>query len=234
VRTRTPPHRLWPTLWPTNAFTHDVTRQTVFLVRPFPAPPDGRPSTTLGGFESRWVFIMAAALASLRMSTILSLTVGLRCRRSPTRSARSRSRRSPEHCISSEAATSTVSVRISSSIRRRTSTPRLHRCRSAATTWGSSRTTAKLYAIAGRIDDFNHNTSYVDIYDPKTDRWAAGAAMPSQRSGMAVAPLRRPHPRDRRRARRRNLHQQRSVRPAHGPLGNPSSAPRRTTRHRPP
>lgn len=92
----------------------------------------------------------------------------------------------------------------------------------------------KLYAIAGRIDDFNHNASYVDIYDPKTDRWAAGAAMPSQRSGMAVAPLPRPHPRDRRRARRRNLHQQRSVRPAHEPLGNPSSAPRRTTRHRPP
>jgi hypothetical protein len=45
----------------------------------------------------------------------------------------------------------------------------------------------KLYAIAGRIDDFSHNTSYVDVYDPKTNRWTAGAPMPSQRSGMGVA-----------------------------------------------
>jgi N-acetylneuraminic acid mutarotase len=45
----------------------------------------------------------------------------------------------------------------------------------------------KLYAIAGRIDDFAHNTSYVDVYDPATDRWTPGAPMPSQRSGMAVA-----------------------------------------------
>jgi hypothetical protein len=44
----------------------------------------------------------------------------------------------------------------------------------------------KLYAIAGRIDDFAHNTSYVDVYDPAANRWTAGAPMPSQRSGMAV------------------------------------------------
>jgi hypothetical protein len=44
----------------------------------------------------------------------------------------------------------------------------------------------KLYAIAGRIDDFSHNTSYVDVYDPKTNRWTAGTPMPSQRSGMAA------------------------------------------------
>jgi N-acetylneuraminic acid mutarotase len=44
----------------------------------------------------------------------------------------------------------------------------------------------KLYAIAGRIDDFNHNTSFVDIYDPRANAWTAGAPMPSMRSGMAV------------------------------------------------
>jgi len=45
----------------------------------------------------------------------------------------------------------------------------------------------KLFAIAGRIDDFNHNTSYVDEYDPATNRWTARTPMPSQRSGMGVA-----------------------------------------------
>jgi hypothetical protein len=44
----------------------------------------------------------------------------------------------------------------------------------------------KLYAIAGRIDDFGHNTSYVDEYDPRTNRWTPRTPMPSQRSGMAV------------------------------------------------
>jgi N-acetylneuraminic acid mutarotase len=44
----------------------------------------------------------------------------------------------------------------------------------------------KLYAIGGRIDDFDHNTSYVDAYDPTTNRWTARTPMPSQRSGMAV------------------------------------------------
>jgi hypothetical protein len=45
----------------------------------------------------------------------------------------------------------------------------------------------RLYAIAGRIDDFDHNTSYVDMHDPAADTWTALAAMPSNRSGMAVA-----------------------------------------------
>ncbi len=45
----------------------------------------------------------------------------------------------------------------------------------------------KLYAIAGRIDDFGHNTSYVDEYDPRTNRWTSRTPMPSMRSGMAVA-----------------------------------------------
>lgn len=44
----------------------------------------------------------------------------------------------------------------------------------------------RLFAIGGRIDDFDHNTSYVDAYDPSVDAWTALAAMPSQRSGMAV------------------------------------------------
>ncbi|MDB5040569.1 MAG: Kelch repeat-containing protein precursor [Candidatus Eremiobacteraeota bacterium] len=45
----------------------------------------------------------------------------------------------------------------------------------------------KLYAIAGRIDDYSHNTSSCDVYDPATDRWTACQPMPSRRSGMGVA-----------------------------------------------
>lgn len=45
----------------------------------------------------------------------------------------------------------------------------------------------KLYAIAGRIDDYAHNTSSCDIFDPASDRWTACEPMPSRRSGMAVA-----------------------------------------------
>ena len=44
----------------------------------------------------------------------------------------------------------------------------------------------KLYAIAGRIDDHAHNTSFCDVYDPAPGRWTACEAMPSRRSGMAV------------------------------------------------
>ena len=45
----------------------------------------------------------------------------------------------------------------------------------------------RLYAIGGRIDTPADNTGYVDIYDPGTDAWRSGAAMPAARSGMAVA-----------------------------------------------
>jgi N-acetylneuraminic acid mutarotase len=47
----------------------------------------------------------------------------------------------------------------------------------------------RLYAIGGRIDTPAHNTAFVDIYDPQTDAWSAGASMPAPRSGMAVALL---------------------------------------------
>jgi N-acetylneuraminic acid mutarotase len=45
----------------------------------------------------------------------------------------------------------------------------------------------RLYAIGGRIDTPAHNTSYLNIYDPRTNAWTSGAPMPSARSGMAVA-----------------------------------------------
>jgi N-acetylneuraminic acid mutarotase len=43
-----------------------------------------------------------------------------------------------------------------------------------------------LYAIGGRVDDFDHNTSYTDVYDPAANLWSPLTPMPSQRSGMAV------------------------------------------------
>jgi N-acetylneuraminic acid mutarotase len=45
----------------------------------------------------------------------------------------------------------------------------------------------RLYAIGGRIDTPANNTAYVDIYDPRSNAWRSGAAMPTARSGMAVA-----------------------------------------------
>ncbi len=48
-------------------------------------------------------------------------------------------------------------------------------------------TTEDIYAIGGRIDTPAHNTSYVDVYDPKSDNWTSAAPLPAPRSGMAVA-----------------------------------------------
>ena len=45
----------------------------------------------------------------------------------------------------------------------------------------------RLFAIGGRVDTAAHNTSFVDIYDPRKDVWKSAAPLPSARSGMAVA-----------------------------------------------
>jgi N-acetylneuraminic acid mutarotase len=45
----------------------------------------------------------------------------------------------------------------------------------------------KLYAIGGRFNDVSHNTSFNEVYDPKTDRWTEKAALPTPRSGCAGA-----------------------------------------------
>jgi N-acetylneuraminic acid mutarotase len=44
----------------------------------------------------------------------------------------------------------------------------------------------KLYAIAGRFNDFNHNTNLVERYDPATDRWSELPRIPTARSGGAA------------------------------------------------
>lgn len=44
-----------------------------------------------------------------------------------------------------------------------------------------------MYAIGGRVDDFNHNVSRNDVYDPRRDAWSSGAPLPTARSGVAVA-----------------------------------------------
>jgi hypothetical protein len=54
---RVPPHGFGPRFGPptpSDRTSLNGTRQTVFLVRPYPVPPDGRDDTVLGGFESRW------------------------------------------------------------------------------------------------------------------------------------------------------------------------------------
>lgn len=45
----------------------------------------------------------------------------------------------------------------------------------------------KLYAIAGRFNDFNHNTNLVERYDPAIDRWMELPRIPTARSGGAAA-----------------------------------------------
>ena len=45
----------------------------------------------------------------------------------------------------------------------------------------------RLYAIAGRINDVDKPTDFLESYDPKTDRWNELPRMPSKRSGGAAA-----------------------------------------------
>ncbi|MEA2664460.1 MAG: hypothetical protein QOI11_1404 [Candidatus Eremiobacteraeota bacterium] len=45
----------------------------------------------------------------------------------------------------------------------------------------------KLYAFAGRFNDFGHNTDLAEVYDPATDRWSELPRVPTARSGGAYA-----------------------------------------------
>jgi N-acetylneuraminic acid mutarotase len=44
----------------------------------------------------------------------------------------------------------------------------------------------KLYAIGGRINDFNHNSDLVEVYDPTKDQWSELPHLPTARSGGAA------------------------------------------------
>jgi N-acetylneuraminic acid mutarotase len=45
----------------------------------------------------------------------------------------------------------------------------------------------KIYAIGGRMDSYDFNTSLNAVYDPKTDAWSFRAPMPTARSGPSCA-----------------------------------------------
>lgn len=47
----------------------------------------------------------------------------------------------------------------------------------------------KLYAIGGRFSTPAANTHFNDIYDARTDKWTAGAPLPTARSGCAFGVL---------------------------------------------
>jgi N-acetylneuraminic acid mutarotase len=45
----------------------------------------------------------------------------------------------------------------------------------------------KIYAIGGRMDSYDFNTSLNAVYDPKTDAWSFRSPMPTARSGPSCA-----------------------------------------------
>ena len=47
----------------------------------------------------------------------------------------------------------------------------------------------KLYATGGRLNTFEYNTNFVDVYDPAMNSWSSRKPMPTARSGSAVAVL---------------------------------------------
>jgi hypothetical protein len=44
----------------------------------------------------------------------------------------------------------------------------------------------KVHAVGGRLGSFARNLDVHEVYDPATDRWSSGPALPTARSGVAA------------------------------------------------